>query len=160
VGRDCGSDQAKHSDRASRTLATKEKRNMSDTFVEDDWGSDERDRLARAMLATMEDGLDGKELVCLCHYYDQSDDIMRGVINFVVVQICGYTIPTLMEIAKRGSLKDIEDWQEYGEAPYYLPQIVEAVAKGPTPLWLLGKTAYRQRGPRAATCGPHHCNAP
>jgi hypothetical protein len=46
-----------------------------------------------------DDGDAAKELARLVSVYDAADANIRGIMNFVMITVCGYSIPTLVKIA-------------------------------------------------------------
>ena len=72
-----------------------------------------------------------KELHRLAEAYEACDPTIQGVINWVTSAVTGLAIPTLMEIARRGTSKNIEDWHGWDTAPFVHPPMAIGVKRAP-----------------------------
>jgi hypothetical protein len=87
-----------------------------------DMGSKFLDAIMQSMA---DDGDAAKELACLVDTYDAAGASVRGIMNYVMITLCGYSIPTLVKIA-------LGREPEGDERPEWLhPSMVQSVSLYP-----------------------------
>jgi hypothetical protein len=70
-------------------------------------GDETRTKLWESFYQSMESDYDAtKEFERLVMTYDSCLPEVQGIINYVVASFCGYSIPTIVEMAKHGNVEE------------------------------------------------------